>query len=104
MFLEFWKKKDPNPVTTHNERMDEYYRRVKYANLHFKGLRDGWETDMGRVYVIFGQPTDVERHPFDIDKKPYEVWSYDDLNRHFLFVDEDGFGDFRLKSPLLTGH
>lgn len=102
MFLEFWKKKDPNTATITNEKMDEYYRRVKYANEHFKGLRDGWETDMGRVYIIFGAPTDVERHPFDIDRKPYEVWSYDDLNRRFLFVDEDGFGDFRLKTPLLN--
>jgi GWxTD domain-containing protein len=104
LFLDFWKKRDPNPATINNEKMDEYYRRITYSNHQFKGLREGWETDMGRVYVIFGQPTDVERHPFDIDKKPYEVWHYDDLNRRFLFVDDDGFGDYRLRTPLLSDH
>jgi GWxTD domain-containing protein len=100
LFQEFWKKQDPTPVTSVNERMEEYYRRVRFANDNFSGLRDGWETDMGRVYVIFGAPSDVERHPFDIDKKPYEYWYYYDLNRKFLFVDEDGFGEFRLKTPI----
>jgi GWxTD domain-containing protein len=104
MFLEFWKKKDTNPVTVNNERMDEYYRRIKYANEHFKGTREGWESDMGRVYVIFGAPTDVERHPFDIDKKPYEIWYYHDLARSFYFVDDVGFGDYKLRSPLLPGY
>lgn len=100
LFQDFWKKRDPTPSTPVNERMEEYYRRVKYANEHFSGFRDGWETDMGRVYIIFGPPTDVERHPFDIDSKPYEYWFYYDINRRFLFVDEDGFGEYRLKSPL----
>jgi GWxTD domain-containing protein len=100
LFRQFWKKRDPTPSTPENERMNEYYRRIAYANAHFSSFRDGWETDMGRVYVIFGAPTDVERHPFDIDKKPYEVWYYYDINRKFLFVDEDGFGQYRLKSSL----
>jgi len=100
LFQEFWKRRDPTPSTPVNEKMEEYYRRVKYANEQFSTFRDGWETDMGRVYLIFGPPTDVERHPFDIDSKPYEYWYYYDLNRRFLFVDEDGFGEYRLKSPL----
>jgi len=100
IFQEFWKKQDPTPSTPGNEKMEEYYRRVRYANEQFSGLRDGWETDMGRIYIIFGPPTDVERHPFDIDKKPYEYWYYYDLNRKFLFVDEDGFGEYRLKTPI----
>ena len=54
---------------------------------------------MGRVFIIFGPPSDVERHPFDIDAKPHEIWYYYDLNRSFLFVDEEGFGEYRLKSP-----
>ncbi len=100
LFRQFWNKRDPTPSTPENERMNEYYRRIAYANAHFSSFRDGWETDMGKVYVIFGAPTDVERHPFDIDKKPYEVWYYYDINRKFLFVDEDGFGQYRLKSSL----
>ena len=33
-------------------------------------------------------------------RKPYEVWSYYDINQVFAFVDETGFGDYRLSTPL----
>ena len=99
-FMEFWKKRDPNPSTPRNERMEQYYRRVEYANKHFSHYIDGWRTDMGMVYIIFGPPNNVERHPFDPDSKPYEVWVYYDLNYYFVFEDRTGFGDYRLTTPL----
>jgi hypothetical protein len=79
--------------------MDEYYLRVEYANENFSTNRDGWETDRGRIYVLYGEPTDIERHPFEINSKPYEVWYYDHLNRRFVFVDYTGFGDYELTWP-----
>ncbi len=100
LFLEFWKKRDPNPNTPRNERMEQYYARVEYANKHFSHFMEGWRTDMGMVYITFGPPNNVERHPFDIDSKPYEVWSYYDLNYSFVFVDQTGFGDYRLTTPI----
>jgi GWxTD domain-containing protein len=100
VFTEFWKKRDPNPSTPRNERMEEYYARVEYANRHFKHYIDGWRTDMGMVYIMFGPPNNVDRHPFEIDSKPYEVWSYYDLNYSFVFVDLTGFGDYRLETPI----
>jgi GWxTD domain-containing protein len=99
-FFEFWKTKDPNPNTTRNEKMEEYYGRIDYANKHFKHYSEGWRTDMGMVYVIFGSPNSVDRHPFDSDAKPYEVWSYYELNHSFVFVDQTGFGDYRLTTPI----
>jgi GWxTD domain-containing protein len=99
-FLEFWKKRDPNPNTPRNERMEEYYQRVAYANKHFGHYQPGWRTDMGMVYLIFGPPNNVERHPFEIDSKPYEVWTYYDISYSFVFLDETGFGDYRLITPL----
>ena len=99
-FLEFWKKRDPNPNTPRNEKMEAYFKRVEYANRTFKHYLEGWRTDMGMVYIVFGAPNNVDRHPFDIDAKPYEVWSYYDLNRVFVFVDETGFGDYRLTTPI----
>jgi GWxTD domain-containing protein len=99
-FLEFWKKRDPNPNTPRNERMEEYYQRVEYADKHFGHYQPGWRTDMGMVYLIFGPPSSVERHPFDIDAKPYEVWTYYDISYSFVFLDETGFGDYRLVTPL----
>ncbi len=99
-FLEFWKTKDPNPNTPRNEKMEDYYAKVEYANKHFGHYIEGWKTDMGMVYIRFGAPNNVDRHPFDIDAKPYEVWSYYDLNYQFVFVDQTGFGDYRLITPL----
>ncbi len=99
-FLEFWRKKDPTPNTLKNELMEEYYSRVKYANEHFGHYLEGWRTDMGMVYIIFGPPSSVDRHPFDINAKPYEIWYYYEINRRFIFVDETGFGDYRLITPL----
>jgi GWxTD domain-containing protein len=99
-FLEFWKKRDPNPSTPRNERMEAFYARVEYANRHFTHYREGWRTDMGLVYIVLGPPNNVERHPFEIDTKPYEVWSYYDINYQYVFLDETGFGDYRLLSPL----
>jgi GWxTD domain-containing protein len=99
-FLEFWKKRDPNPSTPRNEKMEAFYARVEYANRHFSHYREGWRTDMGLVYIVLGTPSNVERHPFEIDSKPYEIWSYYDINYQYVFVDETGFGDYRLLSPL----
>lgn len=100
LFEEFWKKRDPNPDTKRNEFMEEYYSRVEYANQHFSHYIPGWRTDMGMVFILFGSPNNVERHPFDIDSKPYEIWSYYDYNRSVVFVDETGFGDYRLLTPI----
>jgi GWxTD domain-containing protein len=99
-FMEFWKKRDPNPNTPRNEKMEQYYAKVEYANKHFAHYTVGWRTDMGMVYIIFGPPSNIDRHPFDRDSKPYEVWAYYDLNYQFVFVDETGFGDYRLITPI----
>jgi GWxTD domain-containing protein len=100
LFLEFWEKRDPTPGTEENELMNEYYRRVNYSNQHFSGYLEGWKTDMGMVFILFGPPNDIERHPFELQTKPYEIWYYYELNRTFVFVDETGFGEYRLITPL----
>ncbi|KAF0151389.1 MAG: hypothetical protein FD143_1972 [Ignavibacteria bacterium] len=95
-FLAFWEKKKPNPKAEENPIMYEYYRRIEYANKHFKGFGEGWKSDMGMIYVTFGPPSSVERHPLDPNSKPYEIWQYYEFNRSFIFVDETGFGNYRL--------
>lgn len=99
-FLEFWNKRDPTPGTAQNELMEEYFNRVDYANRHFSHYVVGWKTDMGMVYIVLGAPSSVDRHPFEYDSKPYEIWYYFERNRRFVFLDETGFGDYRLISPL----
>jgi GWxTD domain-containing protein len=99
-YLEFWKKKDPSPSTDENEVFNEYYRRIEYANQHFSHYTKGWKTDRGMVFILLGAPNNVDRHPFDVDSKPYEIWQYYEMNKQFVFVDENGFGDYRLITPL----
>jgi len=107
LFKEFWKKHDPTPGTETNELMDEYYRRVAFSNAHFSSFQEGWKSDMGMIYIIFGPPNDVERQPYNVVANPfgdreiyaYELWYYYDINRRFIFVDYRGFGDYRLLNP-----
>jgi len=98
-FMEFWAKRDPDPSTQRNELMEEYYSRIQYANQNFGHRLDGWRTDMGMVFIRFGTPENIERHPMEMDSKPYEIWYYYQLSRQFIFVDETGFGDYRLMYP-----
>ncbi|MCB9366096.1 MAG: GWxTD domain-containing protein [Calditrichaeota bacterium] len=99
LFREFWKRRDPSPDTPQNELMDEYYFRVEYSNERFSTHRPGWETDRGRIFILYGEPTDIERHPFESGSRPYEIWYYHNLNRKFVFVDHTGFGDYSLAGP-----
>jgi GWxTD domain-containing protein len=99
-FLEYWKKKDPSPNNDENEIFDEYFRRIAYANENFSNYTEGWRSDRGMVFTILGAPNNIERHPFEYDSKPYEIWEYYDINRSFVFLDQTGFGDYRLITPL----
>jgi GWxTD domain-containing protein len=99
-FIEFWKSKDPSPNTAKNELMIEYYRRIETANERYSHFIDGWKTDMGMVFIIYGEPDNIERYPFQENTKPYEIWYYYSENKEFVFVDESGFGDYRLTTPI----
>lgn len=99
-YKDYWKKKDPLPSTEDNPVFDEYYRRVAYANEHFSTYIKGWKTDRGMVFITLGPPDNIDRHPMALNSKPYEVWEYYNLNRSFIFVDETGFGNYRLVTPL----
>jgi len=99
-YLTYWKKKDPDPQSEENPVFDEYYRRVVFANENFSHYIEGWRTDRGMVFIILGAPNNIDRHPFEYDSKPYEVWEYYELNKNFVFLDETGFGDYRLITPL----
>jgi GWxTD domain-containing protein len=99
VFKEFWQDQAKNANADANELMEEYYRRVEYANEHFATNRAGWESDRGRIYVTYGEPTDIERHPFEAGSRPYEIWYYNNIARRFIFVDYTGFGDYTLVGP-----
>ncbi len=101
LFQEFWAERDPTPGTPRNEELEVYYYRVAYANDRYSRFRDsGWTSDRGEVFIRFGQPDDVENHPFDFGTRPYQIWTYYNYGRRFIFVDETGGGDFQLLVPI----
>jgi GWxTD domain-containing protein len=62
--VQFWARRDPTPATPDvNEFKDEHYRRIGYANQKFASKIEGWKTDRGRVYIIYGPPDELEMHP-----------------------------------------
>ncbi len=95
----FWKGNDPTPGTPVNEYRDTYFKRIKYANEHFRRLgKDGWKTDRGRVMMIYGEPDFIDQIPSSAETKPYEVWAFDSLEGgvEFVFVDASGIREYVL--------
>jgi GWxTD domain-containing protein len=78
---------------------EEYLARVAYANTNFRVLnRDGYKTDRGRVWIVYGKPDDEERHPNETETRPYEIWSYNNIQGGviFVFVLRSAAGDYEL--------
>ena len=99
-FQNFWNKLDPTPGTGRNERMEEYYYRIDYANRKFSSVTPGWKTDRGHVLILHGYPDNIKRQTFSFGAEPWEVWSYYRIGRQFIFVDKTGFGDYELVVPI----
>jgi GWxTD domain-containing protein len=97
--LQFWNQRDTEPSTLQNEFFMEYLKRVEYSNQHFKALgKKGWRTDRGRVFLKYGEPSEIERYPNQIDTKPYEIWYYNEIEGGviFIFGDLTNFSDYQL--------
>ena len=101
LLREFWESRDPTPNTIKNELMDEYYKRVRYANAQFSTFMPGWRSDMGMIFIIFGPPGEIERLYTSSTRYSGQKWYYYNINRTFIFIDTTGFGDFRLSTPYL---
>jgi hypothetical protein len=62
---------------------------------------------MGWVFIMLGPADQIERVPFNQTYsgtfgrtvKAIQVWQYYKYNREFLFLDENGFGEYRLDNP-----
>ncbi len=108
----FWKHRDPNPATLENEFRTEHYRRLNYAN-HFFGretAKPGWRTDRGRMYILLGEPNDIQRFEGKTMTYPAEIWFYQGKTNlglppgfNLVFFQEGGSGEYKLYSPLKDG-
>ena len=114
-FIEqFWLRRDTDPRTPDNEFKEEHYRRIAYCNERFASGFPGWKSDRGRVYIVFGEPAEIESHPSggtyerlpwegggSTSTYPFERWRYrhidgigDDVE--IEFVDASMSGEYRM--------
>lgn len=113
LFIEaFWKHRDPTPGSPENEFKTEHYRRLNYVNQFFgrSSPLPGWRTDRGRMYIILGEPNDIQRFVGKSDVYPTEVWFYQGKTDqglpagfNLVFFQEGGNGEYRLYSPVGDG-
>jgi len=97
LFREFWRKRDPDTTTAYNEVMAEYYRRVDDALREFSTMKenDGHKTDRGRIYILRGKASRVERQ-LQPNSPPKEIWTYLNLKKRFVFVEYNKTGNYIL--------
>lgn len=97
--MAFWRRLDGTPTTTYNERMSEYYRRVDEAFFEFSTIQepDGARTERGKIYILHGPPTKVEKKLSPGDKTQ-EVWTYANVVRKVFHFDVGDDGVYKLRS------
>lgn len=94
-FYRFWQENYPSPDSSRNPAREEYFRRVRYVNREFNEGNEGWKTDRGRTYILYGPPNAIERSMDEMMRR-MEIWSYENIERKFVFLDVNGTGTFRL--------
>ncbi len=55
----FWLKIG-NSVEKSRELIRIYYNRVVYSNLYFTSNKEGWKTDQGMIFILFGPPSRIQ--------------------------------------------
>lgn len=91
---DFWRRRDPTPETVRNEALIDFVKRVRYADQHFQGFGAGWRSDMGRAYIRYGPPDQIESRAATAQTPQIEIWYYHQPYRRLVFVDREGFGRF----------
>ncbi len=105
----FWRNRDTDGRPTTNTARDEFYQRLGPVNDQFRepGGRDGFESARGRVYLLYGPPSQVERRPFSPETYPYEIWSYNNIpgegSGTFIFADRFTSGQYDLIHSNVVG-
>jgi len=113
IFIEaFWKHRDPEPTTPENEFKEEHYKRLEHANSYFgkESPGPGWRSDMGKIYIILGEPKTIERYESYAEMYPLHIWYYQGMSRfglpdtfNIVYFKDKGIGEYRLYSPIRFG-
>jgi len=97
----FLKATDPIPGTPENEGLRDYFARIRAANIRFRDDGPtGWQSDRGTAFVALGDPDNM----FDSGmtdpnaRVRQQIWEYRELRVQIVFVDQTGFGRWRLST------
>lgn len=98
---DFWIKCGGN-VDKARELIRIYYTRVVYANYYFTSYKEGWRTERGMIYIIYGPPDKVYKTPEGESwgyKKPVikSSWGY-----RYRVKEEYLFFNFKKKNSLFS--
>lgn len=66
----YWLKMSGNNLDMARELIRIYYTRMFYANQFFTSYKQGWRTDRGMIYIIFGPPSSITKNATS------ETWEY----------------------------
>jgi GWxTD domain-containing protein len=94
----FWKTRDENALNPGGS-YQNYLKRIADSNARFSAMgKEGWQTDRGRVFLVYGEPSEIQRYPNQTETKPYEIWQYENIEGGVMFVfgDLTGFSDYQL--------
>ena len=106
---DFWRRRDPDPATPQNEYFESHVNRFGWANLNYSRTlldkTDGWNTDRGRVIILYGEPDEVVQSPSAIGTWAWERWEYQRIEGgvYFIFLDWKNLGDYRLMHSTKQG-
>lgn len=95
----FWAEVEKGKPGKNPVRRSDYLQRISIANQRYGNqTREGWTTDRGRVYILYGDPDEIERLPSQSNAKPHEIWHYYQIENgvEFVFVDRSGFSEYIL--------
>jgi len=56
---DYWLKLG-NSIEKSRELIRIYYNRVVYSNLYFSSNKEGWKTDQGMIFILFGPPNRIQ--------------------------------------------
>ena len=102
LWAAFLRDTDPVPQTPAHEGLRDYFSRIAQANTRFREEgQAGWLTDRGRVVVALGQPDQIyEPTMSDVGQRGRTlIWEYRDHRLQVVFVDQTGFGRWRMTIP-----
>jgi len=90
---DFWLKRTSS-MDRSRELIRVYYNRVLYSNLYFTAGAEGWKTDRGMLFILFGPPdrmkdTGNEQHWYYISRKQRKVIEFIFERKSTIFSDQD---------------